>query len=89
MQTLFAPWRHSYITQSKEAAAECFFCAAARRPDDPESLVVWTAGHHLVMLNRHPYTSGHLMVAPLAHGTARARLRELFSREEALGRTDA
>jgi ATP adenylyltransferase len=67
MQTLFAPWRHSYITQSKEAAAECFFCAAARRPDDPESLVVWTAGHHLVMLNRHPYTSGHLMVAPLAH----------------------
>ena len=67
MQTLFTPWRYTYITQSKEAAAECFFCAAARRPEDPESLVVWTAGHHLVMLNLHPYSSGHLMVAPLEH----------------------
>jgi ATP adenylyltransferase len=67
MQTLFAPWRYHYITQAKPADEECFFCAAAHRPDDPESLVVWVARHHLVMLNRHPYTNGHLMVAPLAH----------------------
>ncbi len=67
MQNLFAPWRYRYITQAKPAVDDCFFCAAARRPDDPESLVVWVARHHLVMLNRHPYTNGHLMVAPLAH----------------------
>ncbi len=67
MQTLFAPWRYRYITQARPGDDECFFCAAARRPDDPGSLVVWTAPHHLVMLNLHPYTNGHLMVAPLLH----------------------
>jgi ATP adenylyltransferase len=65
MNTLFTPWRYSYITQS--ASSECFFCAAARNPEDPDGLVVHVADHHLVMLNLHPYSSGHLMVAPLEH----------------------
>jgi ATP adenylyltransferase len=72
MDTLFTPWRYSYITQTPLAptAEECFFCAAARDPgavDDPEGLVVAKTDHHLVMLNLHPYASGHLMVAPLLH----------------------
>jgi ATP adenylyltransferase len=66
MDAIFTPWRHAYITR-QPAEAECFFCAAAARPDDPDTLVVATAGRHLVMLNRHPYASGHLMVAPLVH----------------------
>ncbi|MDP9121725.1 MAG: HIT domain-containing protein [Acidobacteriota bacterium] len=69
MQTLFTPWRNAYITE-RSPASECFFCDAARQPDDPEGLVVATRRHHLVMLNRHPYSSGHLMVAPLAHLTS-------------------
>ena len=67
METLFAPWRHTYITAQKTPGEECFFCAAARQPDGPDSLVVHTARHHLIMLNLHPYASGHVMVAPLAH----------------------
>jgi ATP adenylyltransferase len=75
MDTLFTPWRYSYITQTaappaKPEEEECFFCAAARDPhavDAPEGLVVAKTEHHLVMLNLHPYASGHLMVAPLAH----------------------
>jgi len=66
MQTLFTPWRQAYITQQR-LDSDCFFCAAARRPDDPDGLVVATTRYHLVMLNLHPYSSGHLMVAPLAH----------------------
>jgi ATP adenylyltransferase len=66
MQTLFTPWRQAYITQI-ESASECFFCAAASRPDDPDGLVVAVSRFHLVILNLHPYSSGHLMVAPLAH----------------------
>jgi ATP adenylyltransferase len=65
METLFTPWRQSYLAQ--EPAAGCFFCEAAANPNEPERLVVLMAEHHLVMLNRHPYASGHLMVAPLAH----------------------
>ena len=71
MQTLFTPWRYDYIKgkgpEAGGAEEGCFLCAAAREPDDPERLVVHVAAHHLVMLNRHPYTNGHLMIAPLRH----------------------
>jgi len=69
-QVLFTPWRYAYITgQETEKVAEpgCFFCAAARDSDDPQRLVVYRSEHFLVMLNRHPYSSGHLLVAPLDH----------------------
>lgn len=67
---LFTPWRYAYITADKPPASdvdECFFCAAAHDGDNPERLVVHVAEHHLVMLNRHPYANGHLMIAPLEH----------------------
>jgi ATP adenylyltransferase len=69
MEHLFTPWRYSYITStsSTENGEGCFFCAAARNPDDPDGLVVHTSRHHLVMLNLHPYSNGHIMVAPLEH----------------------
>lgn len=67
METLFTPWRYPYIKGSKAQDEGCFFCAATAAPDEPERLVAFVARHHLVMLNRHPYTNGHLMVAPLEH----------------------
>ncbi|HEX4499359.1 MAG TPA: HIT domain-containing protein [Thermoanaerobaculia bacterium] len=67
MEQLFTPWRNAYITAGSSSDAGCFFCAAAARPADPDGLVVHTGRHHLVMLNLHPYSSGHLMVAPFAH----------------------
>lgn len=69
MERLFTPWRYSYITTTPETSEDtaCFFCAAARNPGDPDGLVVHTGRHHLVMLNLHPYSNGHLMVAPLEH----------------------
>src|SRR5215210_7150211 len=66
MEILFTPWRYSYIVRSSQES-ECFFCAAAQEPEDADRLVVHVARHHLVMLNLHPYSSGHLMVAPLDH----------------------
>jgi ATP adenylyltransferase len=66
METLYTPWRFAYVSGNDPDGA-CFFCAAARDPDDPERLVVHRSAHHQVILNRHPYSSGHLMVAPLDH----------------------
>ena len=66
MQTIFTPWRFKYISMSAEQEG-CFFCHAAADPEDQEKLVVWKGSDFLVMLNRYPYTNGHLMVAPLAH----------------------
>lgn len=67
MECLFTPWRYAYITQQQRASEGCFLCAAAAAEDDPQRLVVHRAARHLVILNRHPYNNGHLMVAPLAH----------------------
>ncbi|MCP4661217.1 MAG: HIT domain-containing protein [bacterium] len=66
-QLLFTPWRYAYITGEKKETDDCFFCSAVRDSDNPERLVVHRTEHHLVVLNRHPYNNGHLMVAPLDH----------------------
>jgi ATP adenylyltransferase len=70
---LWAPWRLEYIQQADEAAG-CIFC----EPED--ELLVHRGRHALVLLNKFPYASGHMMVAPLRHV---ADLGEL-SDEEAL-----
>jgi len=80
MDYLWTPWRYQYITTSGEPG-ECVFCAAARNPDDRASLIVHRAAKNFVILNRYPYTSGHLMVVPYRHA---AELEDL-SEETAAG----
>ena len=69
METLWAPWRMTYIDQVSDpnTRRECIFCRALEA-DDRESLVVHRAPGAVVMLNRYPYNPGHLMVAPRSHG---------------------
>ena len=68
MEILFTPWRYSYLTAPKsDAPAGCIFCNAAALPDHRETLTLLRTPDALVMLNRYPYTNGHLMVAPIAH----------------------
>ncbi|HKO58545.1 MAG TPA: HIT domain-containing protein [Thermoanaerobaculia bacterium] len=45
----------------------CIFCIAAASPDRRATLTIYRGASALVMLNRYPYTNGHLMVAPIAH----------------------
>jgi Diadenosine tetraphosphate (Ap4A) hydrolase and other HIT family hydrolases len=57
---LWAPWRLEYVQHADELD-RCIFC-------DPEpELLVHTGRHALVVLNRFPYSSGHLLVAPRRH----------------------
>lgn len=67
MQILFTPWRYSYLTAPKNDAPGCIFCKAAASSDRRETLTLLRTDAALVMLNRYPYTNGHLMVAPIAH----------------------
>lgn len=56
------------MTSPKSASdAGCIFCIAAASDDTRETLTIYRSEHALVMLNRYPYTNGHLMVAPVAH----------------------
>ena len=68
MDVLFTPWRYSYLTSPKsETKPECIFCAAAKSNNMRETLTLYRSAEALVMMNRYPYTNGHLMVAPVAH----------------------
>lgn len=53
--------------ENHEQGGGCIFCAAQSVQDGPENLIVYRGRLAYVMLNRFPYTSGHVMVAPLAH----------------------
>jgi ATP adenylyltransferase len=66
MRTLFTPWRFSYLTAPAPESG-CIFCAAVERDDRDATLTLYRDAHVLVMMNRYPYTNGHLMVAPVAH----------------------
>ena len=63
MDYIWAPWRMEYIEKHSEAK-ECFLCRAAAGDDD---LVVACEGHYVVVMNRFPYNSGHILVAPKRH----------------------
>src|ERR1041385_4207226 len=68
---LHAPWRMEYIRSlEKPEGNECFFCAAANESTDQEKgdrLVLWRTEHSIVLINRYPYTNGHLLIAPKQH----------------------
>ncbi|MDQ3891240.1 MAG: HIT domain-containing protein [Actinomycetota bacterium] len=65
MRQLWAPWRLEYIQRADEPAA-CLFCTAATGENGAE-LVVHRGELAVVVLNKYPYASGHLMVAPFRH----------------------
>ena len=68
MNVLFTPWRFPYLTSPKsEQPAGCIFCIAAASGNDRETLTIYRGERTLVMLNKYPYTNGHVMVAPIAH----------------------
>jgi ATP adenylyltransferase len=56
--------------QKGENSGKCFLCESAASTTDAERkerLVLWTTDHCVVLINRFPYTNGHLLVAPKAH----------------------
>lgn len=68
MQNLWAPWRMQYIAGSGPKQPGCFFCNAWNAPGEEEAHLVVARGEAcLTMLNRYPYSGGHLMVAPARH----------------------
>ena len=69
-ERIWAPWRLKYVKHAKDDAdGECIFCAF---PDegparDADNLIAHRGERCFVILNKFPYTNGHLMVAPYEH----------------------
>ncbi len=86
MEYIWSPWRRKYIEENDKAPG-CVFCNEAQRSDGPENLIVFRGIRAFIILNRFPYTSGHLMVVPFVHlgslelldAETRAELIELVS----------
>jgi len=84
MKRIWAPWRMKYIQAHDK---ECVFCSVQKQVDSPENLVVVRARLAFVILNRFPYTSGHIMVVAVDHvpsledltPAARAQMMELVT----------
>lgn len=55
-----------YIANSNKVEG-CVFCVMQELPDSAENLIAFRAKRSFVILNRYPYTSGHLMVVPYRH----------------------
>jgi ATP adenylyltransferase len=55
-----------YIENSNKMEG-CVFCLIQELQDGEESLIAFRGKLSFVVLNRYPYTSGHLMVVPYKH----------------------
>ena len=66
MNHIWTPWRMKYF-QEDTAEQGCAFCLAAEREDGPENLVFHRGENLFMILNRYPYTSGHVMSVPFMH----------------------
>jgi ATP adenylyltransferase len=81
MKILWAPWRMEYIRNTKPSG--CIFCLGDRVDSDRENLVLHRTPSSFVMLNRYPYSNGHLLIAPHRHvanldGLSGAEALDLF-----------
>jgi ATP adenylyltransferase len=66
MDYLWTPWRYKYIADASKDD-RCVFCDAVSANDDRGTLIVFRGNRNFIILNRFPYTSGHLMVVPFEH----------------------
>jgi len=65
MDYLWTPWRYQYI-ESAGSCVECVFCRALKA-DDGAVFILYRGAQCFVILNRYPYTNGHLMVVANSH----------------------
>jgi ATP adenylyltransferase len=68
MERLWAPWRMEYIDSARdEEEVGCLFCEKPKEGDDEKALILARSEKSFAILNKYPYNSGHLMVAPFRH----------------------
>lgn len=65
MRQIWAPWRSVYI--GGDHGEQCVFCGILASDRDEENLVLRRGDKTFVVMNRYPYTNGHLMVVPKRH----------------------
>jgi ATP adenylyltransferase len=68
MDYLWTPWRFQYMEQvTAGRQPDCIFCDALARNSDEQTLIAYRGQKAFLILNRFPYTSGHVMIVPYNH----------------------
>jgi len=68
MDIIWAPWRMKYIRyEALRKSKECFICTGFRSTSIEENLVLYRDPMVIVLMNKYPYNTGHLLVAPVSH----------------------
>ncbi len=68
MDQLWAPWRIEYIRLAKSDEDHgCILCQKPAENSDSKNLILYRGRYNFVVMNRYPYSAGHLMVVPFRH----------------------
>ena len=77
MKQLWAPWRMTYIEEP--SGGDCIFCVRDIPEQDRSRLILKRGKWAFVMMNKFPYSNGHLLIAPYRHT---ADMKELSEEEQ-------
>jgi ATP adenylyltransferase len=66
MDYIAAVWRADYVRNSGKMKG-CIFCRALKSKDDAGTFILHRGKFNFIMLNKFPYSPGHLMIAPMQH----------------------
>lgn len=64
---LARPDRYKYIRKEKAQVNSCVFCSIYSQGINEESLCLYQDDCSLVVINKYPYNSGHLLILPKRH----------------------
>ena len=76
MKTLWAPWRMDYLLGKTDPETGCLFCINVESHPSEANLIIHKGEHTMVMLNKYPYSNGHLLLAPIMHVSSIDELTE-------------
>lgn len=75
MEYISAPWRKEYVRRSSKMSG-CIFCHALKSKDDRGAFILFRGTHNFIVLNKYPYTVGHLMIVPYKHVSSFERAKK-------------
>jgi ATP adenylyltransferase len=80
---MWAPWRMSYVSGdvASDVSPGCPFCVLPASGDDRAAYILYRGTSAYVIMNLHPYNSGHVMVIPYAHVDSLQALDDASSAE--------
>lgn len=79
MKFLSAPWRWEFITKIGKQKG-CLFCNVQKKGRD-NALICYRGKQYFVILNKYPYSTGHLMIVPYQHHSSPDRISPADSME--------